>query len=70
MRVKGNYAGKSCFTFVTRFGETYTLMVFAARDGGGGGPGRKLTTKEFRDIDSTVSFLRSIAGPAVDACVY
>ena len=69
-RVRGSYGGRRCFAFVTRFGETFTVVVCAAKGQGGRTPGRMLESKEFTDIETTMRFLTPIATTPFNAFVY
>lgn len=70
VRVEGRCGYRKCFAFVTRFGKTYTAMVYSAKRRTARPPGSKLAWKEFTDLDDVMAFLTSLATPRVDAYVY
>ncbi len=70
VRVVGTYGGSSCLVFVTRFGGTYTALVYSVGKGERRLPTERLASRTFTDLEEVVSFLKGIAGSGVEAYVY
>jgi len=70
VRVFGTYRRVKCFAFATRFGPTYTVLVYSAGGAGNRTPGKRLTSKEFSYAGDAASFLVGIAGPRLSAFAY
>jgi hypothetical protein len=68
LRLAGIYAGRACIAFVTRFEDTYTVLVHAMSKGGA--PGRRLAALEFGSLPELMALMRELAGERVDAHVY
>jgi len=69
IRLVGERSGRTCLAFVTRFGETYTMMTYAVR-GKSGAPGRRLGVAEFDGVDAVAEALRRAAPGRIRAWVY
>lgn len=70
IRISGAYGGRSCLAFVTRFGRTYTVIVYAVKGATGRASAEMLASKEFIEVDGAVAFLTQMATPKVEAYVY
>ncbi len=70
VRLAGEYGGSPCFAFVTRFQESYTVMIYERRRNKIPDGGRLLLAKDFTSLPRLEELLRRIAGGRVDAHVY
>ncbi len=71
VRVEGRFRGKKCFAFVTRFGSSFTVLVYSAEgEGARRKPGVKLASREFTNPVEALDFLKPIAVPRVRAYAY
>ena len=69
VRLIGVRSGRKCLVFVTRFGETYTVMTYAMKRETGA-PGRRLGVVEFDGVDAVAEALRRAAPGRIRAYVY
>lgn len=69
LRVVGRYGKRACYCFVTRFGGTFTVMIYR-RSSRRRGPGRLMASLESTDIAQLRRLLREIAGERVRAYLY
>ena len=69
IRLVGERNGRKCLVFVTRFGERYTMMMYAIVRKTGA-PGRRLEVVEFDGVDAVARALRSAAPGRIRAYVY
>jgi hypothetical protein len=70
VRVEGVFEGKRCFGFVTRFEDTFTIVVCRAVGKSLSIPGERLAARDFRSVGETVSFIRELSGSRPKAFVY
>lgn len=70
MRLRGRYGGEGCYCFVTKFGEVFTVMVYARPAGRKSAPGRLLASFELKSAGRLEKLFRQVCGPKVDAYVY
>ena len=70
IRLRGRYAGRSCYAFVSRFGGKYTVMVYARRAGRRDGLGKRLASEELEGIGGLKSFLKKVVSGDVEAFAY
>ena len=69
IRLIGERNGRRCLVFVTRFGESFTMMTYSvARKTGA--PGRRLGVLEFDGVDAVAAALRITAPGRIRAYVY
>ena len=68
MRLIGETGRRKTLAFVTRFGQTYTMMTYTML--GGGTPGRKLQTLEFQNPEDVERALRKLVKGRLRAWVY
>ena len=69
IRLAGVRNGRKCLVFVTRFGESFTMMTYSMVRKTGE-PGRRLGVAEFDGVDALVEALRKAAPGPVRAYVY
>ena len=69
IRLIGERKGKGCLLFVTRFGESYTMMTYSMVRKTGA-PGRRLSVAEFDGVHAVAAALRRAAPARVRAYVY
>ncbi len=70
VRLVGRFEGRRCLAFITRFGSTYTVLVYSAKGTTNPSPGAKVASKESDDVKELVRYLEPIAGAKVDAYSY
>jgi len=70
LRVSGRYDGRSCFVFLTRFGTTYTAMVYGRPPGRGKTVGRRLAVMEHLEASELQPLLRKLVPGKVLAFSY
>ncbi len=70
LRVDGRYEGHSCYVFVTRFGATYTAMVYERLFGEGRALGKRLAVEELSGIDELQALLSKLVHGRVVAFAY
>jgi len=69
IRLIGKRNGRKCIVFVTRFGESFTMMTYSVVRKTGS-PGRRLGVEEFGGADAVAAALRTTAPGRVRAYVY
>jgi len=69
IRLIGERDGRGCFVFVTRFGESYTMMTYSVVRKTGA-PDRRLGVVEFDGVDAVAVALRKAAPGRIRAYVY
>lgn len=70
IRVVGRYGKERCYCFVTRFGETYTVMIHRRPAGRRGAPGRLIASMEMSRAADLLELLREITRGGVEAYAY
>ena len=60
LRVLGRYNGRGCYVFVTRFGQTYTAMVYESLSDRRRSVGRRLAVMEPLGIKELQSLQRKL----------
>ncbi len=70
LRILGTHEGRPCYAFVTRFGRTYTLMIYERHPSRGKAVGRRLVVREQLEIKELKALLRKIAPGRVVAFSY
>jgi hypothetical protein len=70
LRVIGRYNGLSCYAFVTRFGDHYTVMIYRRNPGRPGRVGARLAAEELEGINELRSILRRVVPGRVRAFAY
>jgi hypothetical protein len=69
IRLIGERNGRKCLVFVTRFGESFTMMTYSmARKTGA--PGRRLDAVEFDGAEAVAAALRRDVPGRIRAYVY
>lgn len=68
VRLIGGSGKRKTLAFVTRFGKTYTVMVYSVT--GGGAPGKRLQASEFEDPVDVGRALRKLVRGRLRAWVY
>ena len=69
IRLVGERNGRKCFVFITRFGESFTMMTYSMVRKTGA-PGRRLGVAEFHGVDALAAALRRAAPGQIRAYVY
>jgi len=69
IRLIGERNGRGCLVFVTRFGESFTMMTYSVVRKTGA-PGRRLGVVEFDGVDAAAGALRRAAPGRIRAFVY
>ena len=69
IRLIGERNGRKCLVFVTRFGESFTMMTYSMVRKTGT-PARRLEVAEFEGVDAVARALRRAAPGRVRAYVY
>ena len=69
IRLVGERNGRKCLVFITRFGESFTMMTYSVVRKTGA-PGRRLGVAEFEDVDALAEALRKAAPGRIRAYVY
>ena len=69
IRLIGERNGRECLVFVTRFGESFTMMTYTMVSRTGA-PGRRLGVLEFDGADAVAAALRRAAPGRIRAYVY
>ena len=69
IRLIGERHGRKCLVFVTRFGESFTMMMYSVVRKTGA-PGRRLGVMEFDDIDAVAAELLIVAPDRIRAYIY
>ena len=69
IRLMGERNGRECLVFVTRFGESFTIMTYSVVRKTGA-PGRRLGVAEFDGADAVAAALRRAAPGRIRAYVY
>ena len=70
LRVLGRYKGQTCFAFVTRFGLTYTVMIYERLSGRGKIVGRRLAVIDCLGAEELQSLLKKLTSARVIAFSY
>jgi hypothetical protein len=69
IRLIGERNGRKCLVFVTRFGESFTMMTYSVVRKTGA-PGRRLGVAEFDGVDAVAAELRGAAPGQIRAYTY
>jgi hypothetical protein len=69
IRLIGERDGRECLVFVTRFGESFTMMTYSMVRKTGA-PGERLGVVEFDGVDALAVALRRAAPGRIRAYVY
>jgi len=70
IRVVGRYGKAKCFGFITRFGDSFTILIYQAKGPRDGTPGRLLASKEMRGTAELAKLLGEMTKGGVNAYVY
>ena len=68
VRLIGESEGKKLYVFVTRFGPKYTMMTYSFNKRRV--PGRRMKTREFRDLGEMEGALKTLVKGALRAWIY
>jgi hypothetical protein len=70
VRIVGSYHKKKCFTFVTRSGGVYTVMIYERKGRGTPALGARILSREIKSLADLREFLGQLGEEEVDAYVY
>ncbi len=70
LRIIGRYQGRNCYVFVTRFGATYTAMVYERLSGKSKFVGKRLAVEELSGIEGLKTLLGMLVQGRVTAFAY
>ena len=70
LRILGELDGESCYAFVTRFGKSYTIMIYERRTKKRENLGRRVAAEEVRGLNQLRSMLRELVPGRVRAFAY
>jgi hypothetical protein len=69
VRLIGERSGRKCLVFITRFGDSFTMMTYSMVKRTGA-PGRRLDVAEFDGSEAVARALRRVAPGRIRAYVY
>jgi hypothetical protein len=70
VRLESTRKAKKLFVFITRFDGTYTTILCPVEGVGWSKPGKPIQSREFRNVEDAVSFLKTLTGRNVRAYAY